>query len=647
MGKKFCYRIHFYYFILFVFVLAACSKDFDEHYDPERQIDKNIIQILSGDVRFSRFVAAIDQVGLRKTLGEGAIYTCLAPTNEQVDEFLNDKGYSDLPDVPEAELRRFVNYHFINGMYYKYDLEKRYPDVMNSLSSTSSSFYKTRSEAKLPGKSIRIFTAPFFEVQGNDFEVVYNVAGEGFMVENVKVSADDHDIDASNGVIHVLDASLPVLLRSDEAIARDPQTSIFNSWLEKHVTYTLGEKDEFGWVDTAKYKSYSFGRNIADENTLSTIFAPTNAAIEAYFEPYMADLYHTIDSVPEKIIYEIIRSTVVPNSWFKSDIVRNNPELKAVSGAYPQVVNPVPSHITGSIVASNSVIYKTDQLILPPKLHSVEGGIYLKHRIYGQWNWMFLHTNLAAGLTDGLYYQHSPRTLLVQSDEVWGSPLAEDMEDDELELRYEQCRTGMLNLDVREDGGFRKRFYPTEYGYILYEDKKFTDYTGKSASLVREEPTWERVNGAIYEINGFLTPLDKMDVTNTVMAQIGKDAELSMFKTACTKSGASIELNLTGFFTYTVFAPTNAAMTSAGISVNTMTAAELLAFVNRHVILNRMVFTDGVSSGKVPDKNGNYVSLNGEWENFSVTSASGVTVSPVSSNRQCANGVIHKVNQVF
>ena len=239
MGKKFCYEIHFYYFIFIILMLSACSKDFDEHYNPERQIDKNIVQILSEDVQFSKFVTAIDQVDLRKTLGEGAIYTCLAPANEQVDDFLKSKGYQTIEDVPEAELRRYVNYHFINGMYYKYDFEKKYPDVINSLSPTSSSYYKTRSEEKFPGKSIRIFTSAFFEAQKDDYQVIYDSEGEGFMVENVKISADQYDINSSNGVIHVLDSALPVLPRTDEAIARDTETSIFSRWLESQVTYVL------------------------------------------------------------------------------------------------------------------------------------------------------------------------------------------------------------------------------------------------------------------------------------------------------------------------------------------------------------------------------------------------------------------------
>src|SRR3546814_6599948 len=68
----------------------------------------------------------IDTLGLRETLGEAAIYTCLAPTDEHVQAFVQKAGYQSLNEVPKEQLEKFVNYHFINGMYYAYDLEKRY-----------------------------------------------------------------------------------------------------------------------------------------------------------------------------------------------------------------------------------------------------------------------------------------------------------------------------------------------------------------------------------------------------------------------------------------------------------------------------------------------------------------------------------------
>jgi uncharacterized surface protein with fasciclin (FAS1) repeats len=637
------------YFILLYVTLTifgiSCSKEFEEHYNPERRIDKNIVQVLSEDPDLSEFVKIIDKLELRKTLGEAAIYTCFAPTNEQVNEYFRSKGFASVNDVPALALRQYVNNHFINGMYYKYDIEKRYKDAINGLNPTKATFYKTRSEVALPSKSIRIFTPSFFSVQQDDYKTLYNISGSGFMIGTAKISDTKYDIDASNGVIHVLQSPLEVMPRTDAAIAADSEVSMYNKWLETTVTYSLGEKDEFGWVDTTLIKSYSIGRNLADENILTTLFVPTNEALMNYFKPYLPDLYNNIDSVPKLIIAEVLRSSILADTWFKSDIVRNNPELR--TNNYPQIIQKIGPTIVGSIISSNSIIYKVNKMLEPPKLNSVEGGVYMKKRVYGQWDWMFQHTNLESGLTDGLYFQHGSRTLLLQPDEVWGFPLAEDMDAATLLIRQNACRTGILNIDVRADGGFRRRFYPTEFGYILYDNGKFTDYTNHSVSLIKSSPTWERGNGAIYEIDGFLTPMDKADLTRTVYALVQKDPELTLFTTACTKSGLVAELNLTGFFSYTVLAPTNVAIQAAGLQVNTMSVDALKNFVNAHIIPNRYVFSDGVSQGSMPNKAGNYLTVNGAWDSFSVTNSAGKSIKPVAANLQGCNGVIHKINQVF
>src|SRR3546814_7237474 len=90
---------------------------------------------------------------------------------------------------------------------------------------------------------------------------------------------------------------------SDVCSSDLPETSIYSHWVEKHVQYTLGEKDEYGWVDTTLYKGYSFGRNLADEDVRSTLLVPTDEAILSYFEPYMEELlFNTIDSLPKRVM---------------------------------------------------------------------------------------------------------------------------------------------------------------------------------------------------------------------------------------------------------------------------------------------------------------------------------------------------------
>lgn len=634
--------------VLACYILTGCSKNITEYYNPKSTLDKNIIEVLEEDGRFSSFVSIIDRTGLRSTLGEAAIYTCLAPLDKDVSAYFAQKGYNTLDDVPDIELRQFINYHFINGMYYQYDIERRYQSASTYLNKSRATQYKSRAEGKLPGKPVRFFTPSFFQTQAADYTGLFgeDMASAGFMVEGARISDTDKDIGARNGVIHVLETPLALLPRTDEALANDPETSIFSSWLEKHVQYVLGGKDETGFVDTTLYKSYSIGRNLADENVLSTLVVPTNDAILTYFEPYMDDLDNTIDSVPRKVMYTLLRACIMDNIWYKSDLVRNDPEWRMFV-ARPYMILDVPGSIVGSVPASNSVIYKTNKVIESPEMNSVEGGIYMKHKIYSQWEWMFENTNLEGGLSDPISYQHGFKTLLVQSDDVWGLPLGSEMLPEDRDFRFQQCRSGIFNMDVRQDGGFRKRYYPTDFGYILYNDGRFYDYTGHSVALLTSDPVYERGNGAIYEIDGFLSPLDGLDVTQTVFAKIQADPELSVFAGLIERAGLAAQLQLTGFFTFTVFAPTNESILASGINTEAMSTDELVRFVNSYIVQGRAIFTDGVFNGQIANKNGDRLQMHGAWDTFQISGPSGRPITVKTGNIQGNNGIVHQINQLF
>lgn len=629
--------------------IQACNKHFNEYYHPESTLGNSILGILEEKGEYGSFLSLIDRADLRKSLSESAIYTCLAPKDEFVKAYFIDKlKYNSLEQVPLAEIRNYINYHFINGMYYTYDLEKRYMSTQSAISKSRITNYRTRSEGKNVGKNLRIVTPSFFADQSSDFEYMYGKKdGAGYFVEGVKLSDTERDIDARNGVVHVLDAPLFPTLRTDLAIANDPDLSIFSRWIEQHAQYVLGDVDENGNVDTALYKDFSFGRNLANENTLSTLFAPTNQAIADYFAPYMDILDNTLDSVPKHVMYSLIRSSVHANLWYHSDLVRNDPQWNALTG-FIRFGNPVLESIVGTTPASNSFIYKTNRVMESPEMSSVRSGIMMKYREYSQWFWMMTNRGLGSGLVDVLFYQHSPKTLLVQSDEVWGAPFAQDMDPLTLEQRLRECKAGIFHFDAHADGGFKKRFYPTDEGYILYDDNKFYDYTGHSVNLLTVNPVWEKPTGAIYEIDGFLNPLDRLDTENTVWRTIRSNTDLSGFKTLVEKALMAGELQLTGFFTYSVFAPSNAAISAAGINVSTISAEAAKVLVNRHIVTNRYLFTDGVFNGQLANKRGEYLSFSGAWDSFRVQHQGNVaaTISN-ASNLQGSNGVVHVINKVL
>src|SRR5690606_530684 len=165
----------------------------------------------------------------------------------------------------------------------------------------------------------------------------------------------------------------------------------------------------------------------------------------------MSLIDNTLDSVPKHVMYSLIRSSVHSNLWYHSHLVRNDPEWSALTG-YIKFANPVLESIVGVTAASNSFIYKTNKVMESPEMNSVRSGIMLMYKTYGQWYWLMSNKGLGAGMVDVLFYQHSPKTLLVQTDETWGSPFAQDMDAEKLEQRLDACRAGIFHFDVHADG---------------------------------------------------------------------------------------------------------------------------------------------------------------------------------------------------
>lgn len=655
---------------------TACREEFNEHYEAASLAGLNVVQVLGEYEDLSLFAQLVEKAGLSRTLGESGIYTVVAPRNDQVQQWLDEAGYT-VDNVPDNVLVPWLNYHFVPGRYYVYDLEQQYDALLdvdfdlyphNNLTYYSGNYLIrwARGDRHYDSKPIRFFTSSYLDLYRDDYVEMRGVEPGDFMVEGATVSPTDRDIAASNGVVHILDSYLPMAPRCDEAIFAQNDCSIVQGWLEQfRRTEVKGvdEDDTNSEVDTTSVTVFSLSEagsgyicNIADEEFTSTMLVPTDAAVQAYLGQYMTeDQFGTdYDSIPRVLLVQILQSLVLNGySTLGPTLLSQDYTPLSYNGTILSLRNDIPSMIDEALLSSNATIYKVNEFPVLPIFTCAEAGLYIRQNHYSIVNDLMETTGRTSlGLSTSTY-QNFDCTLLLPPDEAWDQELT-DYDGNYLDsLANDVLSLGSILVNV-QDGKFEHRYYLTRSGSsLLYEDGTFTDAWGNKFDLLNTTPVYTAESGAIYDIDGMGKMMYSTDTTVTVIKQMAKVSDLTNFVELCRIGGVYGTLNRVDLNEYTVFAPTNDALSAAGLSPSSFTEAEARDFVNRHLILNRKIFTDGQTTGSYETAYGSQFTFSGSWDSFLIeTQYSSARVledsgEDAKSNIQGSNGVVHCINSVL
>lgn len=153
------------------------------------QNDQTIVEIAAGNDDFETLVTAVTEAGLAETLSGDGPFTVFAPTDDAFAKL--PAGTLDSALADKDLLTKILTYHVVSG-------EVLAADVV-----------------ELNGQEVDT-------VQGEPIKVTVN--GSSVMVNDANVTATD--IQASNGVIHVIDSVLmpPSLTAAAQAPAQMPAT---------------------------------------------------------------------------------------------------------------------------------------------------------------------------------------------------------------------------------------------------------------------------------------------------------------------------------------------------------------------------------------------------------------------------------------
>ncbi len=295
--------------ILFsVFVLTSCNDDDDEM--EKAPMEMNIVEVAADAGSFDVLLAAATKAGLADYLSTEQNLTVFAPTDEAFAALLGDLGASSLDDIPLETLTSILLYHVIGSKAMSTDLSSGYYPTLSTFNDNNVSMY------------IKV-----------DDGVSIN--------KNTTVTAAD--IEASNGVIHVVDKVILPPSVVNIALDNDNFTILVAAVVKAGLVDDLSSAGPF------------------------TVFAPTNDAFEALFATLNIG---GIDDLTAEQLIPILTYHVVLGNVLSSDLANGTVgtlnEGKSITIDLTSGVMINSSEVLAAdIQGSNGVVHVIDQVLIP------------------------------------------------------------------------------------------------------------------------------------------------------------------------------------------------------------------------------------------------------------------------------------------
>jgi transforming growth factor-beta-induced protein len=236
--------------------------------------------------------------------------TVFAPTNDAFVALLSELGATSLDDVPVGTLTDILLYHVIGSKAMSTDLASGYFPTLSTFSDNNLSMY---------------------------IEV-----GEGVTINgNTMVTAAD--IEADNGVIHVVDKVILPPSVVDIAIANENFSTLVSAVVKAGLVDALSGEGPF------------------------TVFAPTNAAFDALFAELgiagIDDL--TAEELTPILLYHVVSGNVLSTDLANGEV----PTLKEGSSITVDLSSGVMINesnvVAADVQGANGVIHVIDKVLLP------------------------------------------------------------------------------------------------------------------------------------------------------------------------------------------------------------------------------------------------------------------------------------------
>ncbi|MEP7128743.1 MAG: fasciclin domain-containing protein [Chitinophagales bacterium] len=295
--------------------IASCSKD------DEMPVQQTVYELAKSTPDLSSLTAALEKAGLDDDLNStSASFTVFAPTNAAFATFLSANGFANLDAVPTDVLTSILLNHVVNS-------EKKAADLTTGYLKTLATYNGT-----------------------SNINLYVNTASGVVLNGGPKVTIAD--VDASNGVVHIVDAviGLPTVVTF---AASNPDFSLLVEAL------------------TRPDLSVNFVEILSGSGPF-TVFAPTNAAFSALLTELGVSSINDIDAATLETVltYHVASGNVLAGSLTEGQVVTTLQTgtftISLTGGAKIIDFNSRVSNIIATdIQASNGVVHAIDKVLLP------------------------------------------------------------------------------------------------------------------------------------------------------------------------------------------------------------------------------------------------------------------------------------------
>lgn len=313
--------------LVFTFLAVAAVPTMAQDGDGEEElpsIAEIVVASTEGDEpEFTVLLAAVESAGLVDALSETGPYTVFAPTDAAFTALLEELGTDAETLLSDTELLTSVLlYHVVPGTFYAEDV------------------------AELNGVSVA--TAYW----GSTVDIT--AGDDGVFIDDAAVVSAD--IEAANGVIHVIDSV--ILPDEDEGMLREFPAG------EETIVEIASANEDFSTLVAAVTSSEVAAEYLTDAQFV-TVFAPNNDAFAALLDALGVDAETLLAETD--LVTEVLAYHVIPWAYYAEDVV-------ALDGAYVGTLLP---GFAIEISAGDDGVFTDDAEVIATDIEGSNGTIHV------------------------------------------------------------------------------------------------------------------------------------------------------------------------------------------------------------------------------------------------------------------------------